>query len=331
MLSLAVFLLPRLLPFAYRWAFAVLCGLVLGVVIARSDEDVSWERKLIIYLAVGTMGLFAGRYDIFPAACTFFAVQAGLRQRFAEAWVWSTFGFLLKLFPVVLWPALLIAEWRLSGRWRWDRLLAGLAAGVASIVVQGLFSHRATFSSYRYFLHRPLQLGSLTAGLSALVDAGRFHLMTSFGSINVITTTGFVVGLLITGLSLVAALGVLVLAIRGDLDVAMTSLALLTLLILASKVFSAQYLIWIIPLWARYRWRWQWLVAAGLTTLGYPVSFLLAHHYGGGWLAVALWIDFCRDLMLLWGTAVWFWPYFVQAKAKLGHMSSIQAEESLRG
>jgi len=306
MLSLAVFLLPRILPLAYRWGFAVVTGVCLWVLLARSQGNPAWERRLIIYLAVGTLGLFAGRYDIFPAVAAFFAIEAGQKQRFGGAWAWSILGFLLKLFPAVLWPALLVAEWRTSGRWRWDRLLAGLGAGLASVGVQALFSQHAAFSSYRYFLHRPLQLGSLAAGLSALLQAGHFRLITSFGSINVVTSPGHVVALLITLFSVLTGLGVLVLAGQGRIDLRTSSLALLTLLILSSKVFSAQYLIWLIPFWAGYVWRWQWLTASFLTTLGYPVCFLLAHDLGVIWLHWALWIDFCRDGFLLWGSIVWF-------------------------
>lgn len=306
MLSLAVFLLPKILPLAYRWAFAVITGMVLWQLMVQTHEGPAWDRRLLGYLALASVGLFAGRYDIFPAAAAFFAVMAARQGQFTRAWTWSILGFLLKLFPVVLWPGFLIAEWRATGRWRWDRLAAGIGAGVLSVAVQALFSRQAAFSSYRYFLHRPLQLGSLSAGLAALVHFGRFHLMTSFGSINVMTAPGPVVADIVTGLSLGAVALVLGLAVTGRIDLETTSLSLLTLLILSSKVFSAQYLIWLIPLWALYAWRWQWLAAAMLTTLGYPVSFILAHQFGAFWLHWALWIDFCRDAMLLWGSVAWF-------------------------
>ncbi len=308
MLSLAVFLLPRLLPLAYRWGFAVVTGVALLVLMAREKSDPEWDKRLVVYLSVGAVGLFAGRYDIFPAAAAFFAVEAGQRQRFGAAWLWSVLGFLLKLFPAVLWPALLVAEWRVSGRWRWDRLVAAIGAGMASVAVQALFSRHAAFSSYRYFLHRPLQLGSLAAGLSASLQLGHFRLITSFGSINVITSSGTLVSVLITVFCVLAGLAVLALAVAGRINLRTSSLALLTILVLSSKVFSAQYVIWLIPLWAWYAWRWQWLLAAGLTTMGYPVCFLLAHDYGGVWLHWALWIDFCRDGLLLWGSIVWFLP-----------------------
>lgn len=326
MLSLTVFLLPLLLPLAYRWAFAVLTAAVLAILIWAAREDRAWERRLILYLAIGTIGLFAGRYDIVPALASYLAIQAGLAGRFRGAWAWSILGFLLKLFPAVLWPALLIAEWRQTGRWRWDRLLAAIASGALSIVVEAVFSRHAAFSSYRYFLHRPLEIGSLAAGLSALAAIGHFHLLTSFGSINVVSAQGPLVGSALTVVGLISAGIVLILSVRGRLNFFQTSLALLTIAVLSSKVFSAQYLIWLIPLWARAPLRWQWIAVAVLTTIGYPVTFVLAHNAGSVWFEVAMWVDLARDLMLLWGTLAWLRAEIAEASLTSGRSAWLEPQ-----
>ncbi len=306
MLSLTLFLLPRTLPFSYRWAFAVLTGVALWVLWATGRRDPAWQRRLVTYLAVGTVGLFAGRYDAVPAMLLYLAVEAGRAGRYRAAWVWSILGFLLKLFPAVLWPGLIIAEWRATGRCRWDRGIVAVLSGVASIALQAVFSERAAFSSYRYLFHRPLQFASLPGGLAALVRAGHVRLTTSFGSINVAGPPAGTMNLAITIAAVLALLVVWKLALEGRIDLGTTVLASLTIMVLGSKVFSAQYLIWLIPLWAKYPLRWQWVTAAALTTLGYPVGFILAEHFGSGWLFFSLWVDLVRNLVLLWGSVAWF-------------------------
>ncbi len=306
MLSLALFVLPRLLPLPYRWAFAVLTGAALWWLWATGRPHPAWQRRLLVYLAVGTAGLFAGRYDAVPAMLLYLAVEAGRAGRYRSAWAWSIFGFLLKLFPAVVWPALIIAEWRATGRWRWDRGALAVLSGLASIALQAAFSQRAAFSSYRYLFHRPLQFASLPGGLAALTQVDRVRLITGFGSINVAGPPAGAIDLAVVAAAILALLAVWKLAIDGRIDFVTIVLASLTILVLGSKVFSAQYLIWLAPLWAKYPLRWQWVTSAALTTLGYPVGFILARHFGPEWLYFSLWIDLARNMILLWGTATWF-------------------------
>src|SRR5579864_5324596 len=103
--ALAVFLLPLLVPIPYPWAFALLAGVALVVLVTSYEGsgipgwDVRSAGRLIIYLALGTVMVLAGRYDVFATAAAFLAVRAARGERWAAAWTWSSIGFALKLFP----------------------------------------------------------------------------------------------------------------------------------------------------------------------------------------------------------------------------------------
>ncbi len=77
---------------------------------------------------------------------------------------------------------------------------------------------------------------------------------------------------------------------------------------LGSKVLSAQYVIWLMPLWALYRFRPQWLLAAlaNIVVFPYEVSgsgfgLVPTHAFDGSLTLVFL----TRDLLIAWGT--WSW------------------------
>ncbi len=174
--ALVLFLLPLLLPLTYPWAFAVLVGIAL-VVLVTSYEGTGlpgWDTRavgrLIIYLALGSVMVLAGRYDIFATLAAFLALRAATRDRWSTAWTWSSIGFVLKLFPAAFWPVFLIAEWRRHGRIPVRRLwwMAGSVAVLAGL--PALLNHAAAFNVLHYYLHRPAEDGSLASGLSVLLD-----------------------------------------------------------------------------------------------------------------------------------------------------------------
>jgi len=312
--ALAVFLLPLLLPLSYSWAFAVLAGIAILVLVtsyetsALAGWDVRSAGRLIIYLALGAVMVLTGRYDIFATAAAFLSVRAARRDHWSAAWTWSSVGFVLKLFPAAFWPVFLIAEWRQTGRIPLRRL--GWMAGSACLIagVPALLDHGAALNVLHYYLHRPTEDGSLPAGLSVLLDWHATHWVSTFNSVNVVSpiTAG-----LSTGIEL-AAVGACVWVwwqqIRGQLPLEAACLATLTFVMLGSKVLSVQYLIWLMPLWALYRLRVTWVLAsmANLVIFPYVISatglgYLPEHAF-----AVSLTLTFfARDVLLAVGTWVW--------------------------
>jgi hypothetical protein len=312
--ALAVFLAPLLLPFSYSWAFAILAGIALIVLVMSYEGSglAGWDMRsagrLIIYLAIGTVMVLTGRYDIFATAAAFLALRCARRDRWSAAWTWSSIGFVLKLFPAAFWPVFLIAEWRRNGRIPLRRLwwMAGsvfLLAGVPA-----LLNHAAALNVLHYYLHRPTEDGSLPAGLSVLLDWHGTNWVSTFHSVNVVS--GITGGLSVAfELSAVAAcLWVWWEQFRGRLSIEAACLATLTFVMLGSKVLSVQYVMWLMPLWALYRLRVTWLLASAANLIVFPyvisatgLGYLPEHAF-----AVSLTLTFfARDVLIALGTGLW--------------------------
>ena len=77
---------------------------------------------------------------------------------------------------------------------------------------------------------------------------------------------------------------------------------------LASKVLSVQYLMWLMPMWALYRLRVTWLLAAAANLVVFPYvaspkdfGYLPGHTF-----AVGLTLTFfARDVLIAAGTVAW--------------------------
>ncbi len=276
--ALVVFLLPLLLPFSYPWAFAVLVGVALVALMTSYERSglPGWNTRavgrLIIYLALGAVMVVAGRYDIFATLAAFLALRAAKRDRWSAAWTWSGIGFVLKLFPAVFWPVFLIAEWRRAGHIPVRRLwwMAGSVFVIAGL--PALVDHAAALNVLHYYLHRPTEEGSLAAGMSVLLHWHGTVWVSTFHSVNVVSS---ITGTLSIGFELVAV-GACLWAwweqAQGRLSLEATCLATLTFVMLGSKVVSAQYLIWLMPMWSLYRLRVSWLLAAAANLIVFPYA-----------------------------------------------------------
>jgi hypothetical protein len=318
--ALVVFLLPFLLPFSYPWAFAVFAGIVFLFLVTSYEGsgvpgmDIEAARRLIAYTAVGATFLLCGRYDIFAVAAAFWSVRAAAKGRWSAAWTWSCVGFLLKLFPAVFWPTLLIAEWRRHGRLPLRRV-AWMAASVLILVgLPALLNHHAPLNAVHYYLRRPAEIGSVAAGLSLLAD---WHspLVISFHSINVVNAASAPMAVVIEVLAVLGCLWIWRAQLRDRLPMEAVFLATLSLVVLGGKVLSAQYLMWLMPLWALYRMKPVWLLAALANVVVFPyevsaqsVTLLPTHVFD-----VTLTLMFLtRDLLIAWGTWTWLRSVYVR-------------------
>jgi hypothetical protein len=312
--ALAVFILPLLLQFSYPWAFALLAGIVLMfLVTSYTDQDgrsidIEAARRLVVYLAVGATCLLTGRYDIFAAAAAFWSIRAARQDRWSAAWTWSCIGFVFKLFPAIFWPSFVIVEWRRHGRPPLKRLMwvAGSVGILAAIPV--LLNRSAALNVLHYYLRRPAEIGSIPAGLSYLIDWHGSGLLTSFDSINVVNGFSRPISVILEAAAVVGCLWIWRAQLRNRLPLEAACLATLTLAVLGAKVLSAQYLMWMMPLWALYRLRPAWLLAALLNTVVFPfevsaqsVTLLPTHVFD-----TTLILGFLlRDALIAWGTWTW--------------------------
>jgi hypothetical protein len=312
--ALAIFLLPLLLPLPYTWAFAVFAGIALILLVASYEGsgvpgmDADAARRLIVYLAVGAVMVLTGRYDIFAVLPAFLAVRAAGQDRWSAAWTWSCIGFVLKLYPAILWPALLIAEWRRSGRLPVRRLLWMVSAAFVLAGLPALLNRTASLNALRFYIRRPTEIGSLSAGLSLLLDGHGTRWINTFHSVNVVNSVVGPISLVLEILAVVGCLWAWRAQIQGRLPFEAACLATLTVVLLGSKVLSVQYLMWLMPLWALFRMRAMWFIAAliNVVTFPYSLSALTIGYVPGRTFVILLTVAYLvRNLLLLVGTAMW--------------------------
>ena len=204
-------------------------------------------------LLIGSVAL--SRFDLWPAALAVFALAALLCDRPLPAAVLLGCAIGAKLWPVALLPLFAASLIRTRGPraaliWTAD-VVAVLAAIFLpfAVVAPGGVAH-----SFHAQFARPLQLESLGSAVLLAVHhaAGTtLHLTTSFGSQN-LTGPGTHAAALVTTIAGVLALAaVWVLYTRGPATgarLAVHSAGAVAALLAFGKVFSPQFVIWLVPI-----------------------------------------------------------------------------------
>lgn len=288
---------------AYRVALAALDALVFAAIAAgtaarrRRDELAALAVyvagvPLLGYLAYDRLDLAIGASVLLGAAC----LAAG---RAVPALVALGIGALLKLVPATLLPLWLAA---LAPSAAWPALLRSalprafaFATGVALVLVgYASVDGAGAFDFVLAQSGRDVEIGSLAATVLLALGALGAPLRTVYaqGSISLATPWLAVLGPLLLLAQAASLLTVFLLFVRvrrsrpGDAseragDLVLASVASLLLVILTAKVFSPQYLLWLLPLlpWlvrsgaGSARDAWAFLAVASLTTLIWPVLF----------------------------------------------------------
>lgn len=274
-LSVLLFSLPLLVPLPwYALAFVCIMTLIAGLLywlLAQSQARRA-APIFLLYLLLGTIGLFQERFDLLPAACTLLCVLEAQRGRWRMAYVALALGALLKIYPLLMLPALWLAEQQARPArtidtcrkhpWlariqedvqRWHNCLPCIAF---LLVVMGSFallnSQDAVISPLHYFLARPLQIEALSSSL--LWSVGHFGIPYtidfSFGSLNLESWLSSWISPFATLLMLSGSLYLFWLQYRRRIDLLQAMVGLICVLLVTSKVFSPQYLLWLIPLLA---------------------------------------------------------------------------------
>ncbi|HEX4714682.1 MAG TPA: glycosyltransferase family 87 protein [Ktedonobacteraceae bacterium] len=304
-LTLLPFSLPLLIPLPYyALSFILLMTLAAALIYWLLARSGAWLAApiFLFYLVLGTAGVAQERFDLLPAACTLICLLAAERGRWRTAYIALALGVLLKLYPIVMLPALFFAEqrawlmqqeyvaaqgswltwaWESAKRWRWRNCL--LCVGLLIAVMGGfalLNVQDAIVGPLQYFLVRPPQIESLAS--SAIWASSSFgaHYTINFdyGSLNLIKSElSSVISPVDTLLTITGILFVFWLQWRKRIDLAQAMVGLVCVLITTGKVFSPQYLIWLIPLlaylYARGKtsrpWMYCWAAISLLTTVIY--------------------------------------------------------------
>jgi uncharacterized membrane protein len=277
-LALLPFALPRLAVFGRALPFdtyvllflienIIISGLV-GLAIVWIFQHWRGRRvvpALAMYALFVTVAapLIPWRFDLFPALLTAVALLCVLRGRPGWAGVWLGLGAAAKLYPLVLLP--IFGAYYLAQADR--RALVRLALGVAGALLLALapfaLAAPSSLTSFlRYHETRGLQLESLPAGAIILAHVfGRVaaRLDWSYGALHLVSPLA-PLALRWLPLALVAIYGAVLAgglarfreerrahgAVSNE-SLATYLVAALLAFIATNKVFSPQYLIWLLP------------------------------------------------------------------------------------
>jgi uncharacterized membrane protein len=269
-LALVPIVLPTLIggsPFvepAYRQMFQLVeagFGMALVALVMRTVGALGRGRHDIIataaMVAVSPMllgPLMLSRYDLWPALLTAGAVWLLVAGHTRWAALAVGLGVLAKVYPVLLAPLALLYLWRREER----REAIVFAAVVAGVVLVGLapfavIAPEGILDSLLRSFRRPLQAESTGAVLlfvRDLVTGERTAIVHTFDSYNLDGSLPQLVGTLQSIVLAVALLVTYWLYARGrpTLDRLVVGFAAaLTAWVVFGRVFSPQYLIWLLP------------------------------------------------------------------------------------
>jgi len=296
LLTLIPFLLVMFSPqHWYQVVFAILMALLAGGMYFLLARFKSRTAAIIgaTLLVIGGWSTAVGRFDLVPSLLTLLAVILAERKRWTWSFVLLALAFLMKFYPVMLLIPFLVGQQMESHeKWnawrRWQPFAAFIGVCVLVMGVSLLLSVEGTISPLSYFETRPIQaesLGSSLLWLSTFVTHHTLSFDNTYHSLNVqpvhILTSLVTYGeqfLELAGLAFVAWL-----QWKRRIDLATATLLTLLVVIVTGKVFSPQYLIWVIPLVAYVvgtNWRWitSWIVICALTTSIYPYTYYAPGH-----------------------------------------------------
>jgi len=331
-LALLPMALPRLIwPFGdagdlgYAWGFTLIEGTLAcltGWLIGRVSEHPIGALVTWVALVFASATQMAWRYDLWPAVLVLAALVAADRGRPGLAGAAIGAGVMLKLFPLVVLPILAarsiaLQEWSIL-----RRLLLGSSLVIGSVMAVSIaLTGPGAFHWVSYQLDRGLQLESSGAGLFLLlhlVEGLPVTVGQAFGSMQVTAPsspdlmTATLVASPVLTIALVGLVSVLAyVRFRRDQaslgrvplsSVATATVAMLVALLVTSKVFSVQYVVWFLPLVPLLAWpgRWIGLGIAALSALIYPLNYGPLWHLD----PVLIVILNLRNLLLV-GLLVW--------------------------
>jgi hypothetical protein len=298
LLSLVPFtltLLPPLSDYVSVFALWMLLLFVAGYLAIRRRESARAAEVFGVYLALGCFATVLGRFDLLPAAATVVAYWAVRERRFTLAYGLLAIGAVLKLYPVLLVPIVVLEQYRALGLHPLraappPQVVRGVAlvggAIVAAFAIAAVLEPSGWLGPFVYNAGRPLQVESVPASLLWLSGLLGLHVAPdhSFHSYNLVGSAAAELSLL-AGVGLVGGcLLVYWQQLSGRLAFGRALTLCLLVIVCTDRVFSPQYLMWVVPMVAITERDYDgvWLAICALTTLIFPYAYDLAGLHGSG-------------------------------------------------
>ncbi|CAL9484663.1 hypothetical protein SUDANB70_03114 [Streptomyces sp. enrichment culture] len=220
------------------------CAAVIAVCVTRTHARRPWDG-LLVALAPAFALTATINWDLLAVALTAAAMLMWSRGRALAFGVLLGLATAAKLYPFLLLGPLLVLCWR-AGRWReYGKALGGAAVAWAVVNLPVMLF---AFDGWSKFYTFSQERG---------VDFGSFWLILAQNSSDPLSTE--TVNTLATVLMLLCCLGVAALALMAPRRPRFAQLAFLIVaaFILTNKVYSPQYVLWLVPLAALARPRWR--------------------------------------------------------------------------
>lgn len=271
-LALLFMLVPKIFSvseetFGYSYLTFAFIFFLIGAHFIRKivdSLDSSHNRSIILYLA---MFIFANvfvvfRYDIFAAVIVIISLWYYRNEKYGLAFIIMAIGLMTKIYPAIFILALLIP---FICRGQWYKAFKYILITIAlCLVVEAPFlilDPDSAFAYLQYHSDRGLQVESVFAGFIMLFSklfSGDVTVIENYGSSNI---SGVIPDFLANYMDLLAVLSVLLFIViciyrikknGTSLDdftvVSIICFASIMIFVLFSKVYSLQYIIWILSL-----------------------------------------------------------------------------------
>ncbi|MFD7917934.1 glycosyltransferase family 87 protein [Streptomyces sp. NPDC059740] len=227
----------------------LVCTAVAVACVVRTHRRRPWDG-LLVALAPAAALTATINWDLFAVALTAAAMLMWSRSRTVAAGVLIGLATAAKLYPVLLLGPLLVLCWR-AGRWRafggalGGAVVSWLVVNLPVMVVHdgsGFHLREGWLKFYTFSQERPVDFGSLWLIISQRTG-------NPLADVNTWAT-----GLMLVGC---AAIGVLALLAPRRPRFAQLAFLVVALFVLTNKVYSPQYVLWLVPLAALARPRWR--------------------------------------------------------------------------
>jgi uncharacterized membrane protein len=340
--ALPMFVLPSLAPHSqYQHVFQILGALCLAAAVLAAYSIAGSRAAALTALGPLALGsVVLSRFDLWPTALVALALAAALRRRPTLSAVLVGVAFAAKLWPAVLVPLLVLWFYRSEGRREAMRWLAVAAATAAAVFVPFVaLSPGGVAHSFHSQLARPLQIESLGAAVLIALHhtvGSTLYVVSGYGGQNVAGTGSHAVAVATTvvgGTALLLAYAAFGRTEASDDDLLRFCAGVVAVTLAFGKVFSPQFLIWLIPLVPLVRGVRAAVVVPTffstlvLTQLWFPERYWqLATNFA----PTQSWELFARDVLVVALAVVLLWPERLQHQVLGEHRSRVEALQRVR-